>query len=61
MTYTGERNSAGKPHGQGTYTFADGATYTGEWKDGDPHGQGTATRPDGDTYTGEWKDGKRVP
>lgn len=34
MKYTGERNSKGQRHGQGTYTFADGSTYTGEFKDG---------------------------
>ena len=30
MAFTGERNSEGKFDGQGTYSFADGATYTGE-------------------------------
>ena len=34
MPYTGETNSKGERHGQGTMTFASGATYTGEWKDG---------------------------
>ena len=34
MTYTGETNSKGEPHGQGTYTYADGSKRTGEWKDG---------------------------
>ena len=34
MTYTGETNSKGEPHGQGTATFTDGGTYTGEWQDG---------------------------
>ncbi len=55
--YTGERNSDGKPHGQGSVTYADGETYTGEFKDGKRHGQGTLTSADGSTYTGEWKDG----
>ena len=36
MTYTGETNSKGQPHGQGTATFTDGTTYTGEAKDGKP-------------------------
>ena len=36
MEYTGERNSDGRPHGQGTETDANGDTYTGEWKDGKP-------------------------
>ena len=34
--YTGETNSKGQRHGQGTYTDAFGATYSGEWKDGLP-------------------------
>ena len=34
MSYTGERNSKGKRHGQGTLTYADGRTFTGEWKHG---------------------------
>ncbi len=34
MTYSGERNGKGQPHGQGTKTYADGRTYTGEWKAG---------------------------
>ena len=42
---------------QGTYTFVEGATYTGEYKDGERHGQGTLKSAYGDTYTGEWKDG----
>ena len=35
MKYTGERNSDGHYHGQGTFSDADGTTYTGEWKDGE--------------------------
>ena len=58
MEYTGERNSDGKRHGTGTYTYADGATYSGAWKDGKRHGQGTKTYADGAMYTGEWKDGE---
>ena len=48
-------------NGQGTYTFASGSTYTGEFKDGLFNGQGTITYANGDTYSGEWKDGKLVP
>ena len=36
MEYYGERNSDGKPHGQGTATYANGTTYTGAFKDGEP-------------------------
>ena len=65
--YTGETNSKGQRHGHGTLSFSDpygalgntdGATYTGEWKDGMENGQGTLTDADGSTYTGEWKDDK---
>ncbi|KAH9101279.1 hypothetical protein LEN26_015793 [Aphanomyces euteiches] len=42
----------------GVYTFADGGTYTGAWKDSLQCGQGTATYPNGVTYQGQWKDGK---
>ena len=61
MKYTGERNSDGHYHGQGTFSDADGTTYTGEWKDGGRNGLGTETLPDGTKRTGEWKDGKLVP
>ena len=58
--YTGERNSDGKPHGQGSVTYADGETYSGQFKDGERNGQGTYTYADGTVvYTGEWKGGKR--
>ncbi len=36
MEYTGQRNSKGKRHGQGTYRYADGTKRMGEWKDGNP-------------------------
>ena len=61
MTYTGETNSKGERHGQGTATFADGSKYTGEWKDDERNGQGTYTYPNGVTYTGEFKDGVPAP
>ena len=35
MPYTGETNSKGERHGQGTMTFASGNTYTGELEDGE--------------------------
>ena len=47
----------GKPHGHGTYTFADGSRYEGEWRDGKPHGHGTYTRAHGRRHEGEWREG----
>ena len=47
----------------GTYTFADGDKYVGEYKDDKLNGQGTYTFGDGpnkgDKYVGEYKDDKR--
>ena len=42
-------------NGQGTYTWANGDTYQGEWKNGKMDGQGTHTDADGANYQGEWK------
>ncbi len=36
MPYTGKRNRKGERHGQAILTWADGSTYTGEYKDGMP-------------------------
>ena len=43
----------------GTYTWANGDKYIGEYKDGKGHGQGTYTWANGDKYIGEHKDGKK--
>jgi len=44
----------------GTYTYADGEKYVGEWQDNKSNGQGTFTWPDGRKYVGEWRDDKRT-
>ena len=41
-----------------TYTYPDGTTYEGEWKDGKRHGHGVWTRLDGTMYVGEWENDK---
>ena len=46
-------------HCYGSYTWADGAIYTGEWEEEQVNGQGTFTWPDGRKYVGEWKGGRR--
>jgi hypothetical protein len=46
------------PHGQGTYTWANGVKYDGSWKEGRKHGYGCQTYPNGDKYDGGWKDGQ---
>ena len=61
--YEGEIEN-GLPHGIGTYTKTDGATYVGHFKNGLRHGKGTFTwsenAPDGaGKYIGEYKDNTR--
>jgi hypothetical protein len=41
----------------GTYTYPDGGTYVGEWRDAKRNGQGTFYTSDGGKYVGEWRDG----
>ena len=43
-------------HGQGTYTWADGDVYKGEFKDEKKHGQGTFTWASGEVFSGTFKD-----
>ena len=47
-------------NGQGTYTYADGDIYVGEFRDNNRTGQGTYTWTNGDIYAGEFQDGKRT-
>ena len=50
--------ATGKRHGRGTYTWASGNRYEGEWRDNKPHGHGTFTwAADGSRYEGEWRHG----
>ena len=60
--------SYNKYEGLGTYTYANGDIYIGEWKKkefnapdklNERHGKGTYTYANGDQYTGEWKKGLR--
>ena len=47
-------------NGYGTYTWADGDKYVGEYKDGNQHGQGTYTQADGTVDKGIWESGELV-
>ena len=42
----------------GTYTFANGEKYVGEYLDSKHHGQGTYTWPSGEKHVGEYRNGK---
>ena len=43
----------------GTYTFKDGAIYSGEIENGKPNGKGKTLFKNGDSYEGEYVKGKR--
>ena len=45
-------------NGYGTYVWADGDKYVGDWVDGEKHGKGTYTWPSGNKYAGDFVDGK---
>ena len=47
-------------HGKGTFSYASGGVYDGEYKEGQKHGKGTYTWKDGTKFVGEWFRGKRV-
>jgi hypothetical protein len=57
-TYKGARQ-AGREHGRGVYTGADGSRYDGGWRLGIKHGRGTYTSPEGHVYVGEYREGLR--
>ena len=43
----------------GSYSYADGETYLGEWRDDKRHGRGIYTWADGDKYAGEFQNGNK--
>ncbi|MDG1947876.1 MAG: trypsin-like peptidase domain-containing protein [Amylibacter sp.] len=43
----------------GTYTWANGNKYVGEWQNNKRNGQGINTWADGEKYIGEWQNDKR--
>ena len=48
-------------NGYGTYTFASGNKYVGEWQDNKMHGQGTFTYADGRRDAGFYMNGEYIP
>ena len=44
--------------GRGTFTWANGAVYEGEWKNNKREGKGTYKWSNGDVYEGDWKDNR---
>ena len=58
-TYDGARNAAGEKEGFGTFRFANGDVYEGEWKAGQREGRGTFRFADSAVYEGEYKADKK--
>jgi L1 cell adhesion molecule like protein len=44
--------------GKGKFTWEDGRSYVGEYKNDKKEGIGMFTWPDGRIYNGQWKNGK---
>jgi hypothetical protein len=53
--YVGQVDQTGVPHGQGTYTWADGSRYVGTWAYGFKEGYGVYEDLEGYIYRGEWR------
>ena len=47
-------------NGYGTYTYANGSKYDGEWKDAKRNGLGTYTFANGTVDKGIWKNNKLI-
>ena len=56
--YEGERNAAGQREGRGTYRFAAGDVYEGDWKADEREGRGRMSYANGGVYEGEFKAGE---
>lgn len=54
--YEGGLDSTGNRSGKGTYCFASGDVYYGDWQDNHICGSGTFRWANGDVYDGFWKD-----
>ena len=57
--YEGEYNAAGLREGRGTFRYASGNVYEGDWMAGQREGRGTYRYANGDVYEGEWKAGEQ--
>lgn len=47
-------------HGFGIYTWPDGKSYEGFWKNNLMHGEGKMNFTNGKSRKGKWRKGKRV-
>ena len=49
----------GKIEGEGAYTYPDGRSYVGEFRNGMRNGYGILEFPSGEIYEGQWRDDKK--
>ena len=56
--YNGEYDKNGDRSGYGTFLYANGDVYEGNWKKNLYNGKGRLVLENGDLYEGIWKDGK---
>ena len=59
VSYDGERNEMGEPHGRGISIDTDGDRWEGEFRNGYPDGKGVCEHTNGDRYEGYEVQGKR--
>ena len=60
MSYEGEVNADGQPHGYGAMTWPNGRRYEGEIRAGRPHGWGVMRWADGKRHEGRFREGAPV-
>ena len=56
--YKGDLNKKGQRHGRGSYIYANGCIYEGQWKNDLSHGQGKCSEANGNVYSGQHKNGQ---
>merc|ERR1712137_1380929 len=60
VSYEGEKNSDGEPHGIGKMIFTNGDVYEGNFVNGLRHGYGVYVDYKGNRYEGDFSNGKRT-
>ena len=60
VTYDGNSNLSGQPHGKCKAKFKSGDRYDGDWHDGCKYGNGIYYPIHGPAYQGEWTGDKLV-
>jgi hypothetical protein len=59
MSYQGDKNQAGQPHGKGKYNWPTGDSYEGDWNNGQITGKGIYRFHNGSAYDGDFVQAKK--